>query len=481
MKTRNLFWLSAALLMAACTNEEDISMASSSAIQFNAAISESRVIGNDWEKGDEVGISMNAGGSMTNNVLYTAKDASGTFQTNGTALRFPDDQQSDVTFYAYYPYNETLTDNKTLTFEVDGKTDVLWASETVSVANQASNTVQLGFSHALSKVILQAEGFPKDIEVTLSEDYSQATLDIITGTVTGSTAETDYSVNLVKEGDAVDGVTSYSAIVLPCTSATKTLTIASATEGKQWTYTISSATYADGQQYAYKATYKNAEGVQFTENGINGWGGDTSSPSNLGEGTVSVRPKKIAECLNGKTYTLNTDYYYDQLKEDGTGGWTDGDGSAFGDNFNDSWKWNEDLKNKCENSSITFHYEGGELTADAVDNGTEKTGIEVTVDETAKTLTFSEAPFTFHSHFTDNWVGGYVQDGTNNYPDKVGTVWYLLAQTPETTAGDFILGSNVTNVEDLFTTGMHWAYHLQWADSAGYRVLNFVEKTQEGE
>ena len=476
MKTRNLFWLSAALLMAACTNEEDISMASSSAIQFNAAISESRVIGNTWEKGDKVGISMSAGGSMTNNVLYTAKDASGTFQTNGTALRFPDESPSDVTFYAYYPYNETLADNKTLTFEVDGKTDVLWTKETVSVDEQALNTVELGFSHALSKVILQADGFPEDIEVTLSEGYSQATLDITTGTVTPGTAETDYSVNLVKGDDG-----NYSAIVLPCTGITKTLTIASATEGKQWTYTISSATYAGGRQYAYKASYRDAAGVQFTENGINGWGGDTANPEDLGEGTVSVRPKKIAECLNGKTYTLNTDYYYDQLKEDGTGGWTDGDGSAFGDNFNDSWKWNEDLKNKCENSSITFHYEGGELTADAVDNGTEKTGIEVTVDETAKTLTFSEAPFTFHSHFTDNWVGGYVQDGTNNYPDKVGTVWYLLAQTPGTEAGNFILGSNVTNVEDLFTTGMHWAYHLQWTDSEGYRVLNFVEKTQEGE
>ena len=113
-----------------------------------------------------------------------------------------------MTFYAYYPYNETLADNKTLTFDVDGKTDVLWASETVTVDNQSSNTVQLGFSHALSKVILQADGFPEDIEVTLSEGYSQATLDITTGTVTGSTAETDYSVNLVKEGDAVDGVTS---------------------------------------------------------------------------------------------------------------------------------------------------------------------------------------------------------------------------------------------------------------------------------
>ena len=481
MKTRNLFWLSAALLMAACTNEEDISMASSSAIQFNAAISESRVIGNTWEPGDEVGISMSAGGSMTNNVLYTAKDASGTFQTNGTALRFPDESPSDVTFYAYYPYSNTLADNKTLTFEVDGKTDVLWASETVSVDKQASNTVQLGFSHALSKVILQAEDFPEDIEVTLSEGYSQATLDITTGTVTGSTAETDYSVNLVKEGDAVDGVTSYSAIVLPCTSATKTLTIASATEGKQWTYTISSATYEDGQQYAYKASYRDAAGVQFTENGINGWGGDTANPEDLGEGTESERPKKIAECLNGKTYLLNIDYYYDQVNLEGKNGYTYDSGNGFGDNVENNWKWNADLKVKCENSSITFHYEGGELTADAVDNGTERKGITVTVNNTDKTLTFSEAPFTFHGYFTDNWVGGYVENGSNPEPGKEGTVWYLLAQTPGTEAGSFILGSNVTNVEDLFTTGMHWAYHLQWTDSAGYRVLNFVEKTQDGE
>ena len=478
MKTRNLFWLSAALLMAACTNEEDISMASSSAIQFKAAISESRVIGNAWEKGDEVGISMNAGGSMTNNVLYTAQDANGTFQTDGTALRFPDESPSDVTFYAYYPYSNTLADDKTLTFEVDGKTDVLWTSQTVSVESQASNTVQLGFSHALSKVILQAEGFPEDIEVTLSEGYSQATLDITTGTVTGTAAETDYSVNLVKEGDAVDGVTSYSAIVLPCESTQKTLTIASATVGKQWTYTIASAAYAGGQQYAYKASYRDAAGVQFTENGINGWGGDTSSPEDLGSGTASVRPKRIAECLNGKTYTPDTDYYYDQLDEQGGSGWTYDSGNGFGDNVEDNWKWNADLKAKCENSSITFYYEGGRLTADALDNGTEKKGIEVTVDETAKTLTFSQAPFTFHSYFTDNWVGGYVENGSNPEPDKVGTVWYLFAQTPNTEAGSFILGSSVTNVEELFTTGMHWAYLLTWASgSKNYRVLNFVETT----
>ena len=105
----------------------------------------------------------------------------------------------------------------------------------------------------------------------------------------------------------------------------------------------------------------------------------------------------------------------------------------------------------------------------------------MTVDENDRTLTFSQAPFTFHSHFTNNWVGGYVENGSNPEPGKEGTVWYLLAQTPGTEAGSFILGENVTNVEDLFTTGMHWAYHLQWTDSAGYRVLNFVEKTQDGE
>ena len=468
MKTRNLFWLSAALLMAACTNEEDISMASSSAIQFNAAISESRVIGNAWEKGDEVGISMNAGGSMTNNVLYTAKDASGTFQTNGTALRFPDESQSDVTFYAYYPYNETLADNKTLTFEVDGKTDVLWASETVTVESQSSNTVQLGFSHALSKVILQAEDFPEDIEVTLSEGYSQATLDITTGTVAGSTAaEEGYSVNLVKGEDG-----NYSAIVLPCTSATKTLTIASATEGKQWTYTISSAAYAGGQQYAYKASYRNAAGVQFTENGIKGWGGDTANPEDLGEGTESERPMSIAELLAGKTYVPDMNYFFDRLakQEDGTyaPGNSYGEGN-FGENIGSVYGlWSQVMHDGCEISSITFYYdEGGKLMArseNAVGSDyttTESiTDIEVTVDDENKTLAFSKEPFDYTWVFTD----------FKNKSDD--TSWRLFAME---SAGNFTFNDKITDNKDLFKDNkMHWAFY---STDGNMVVVNFVEKT----
>ena len=453
MKTRNLFWLSAALLMAACTNEEDISMASSSAIQFNAAISESRVIGNAWEKGDEVGISMNAGGSMTNNVLYIAQGANGTFQTNGTALRFPDESQSEVTFYAYYPYSSTLADNKTLTFEVDGKTDVLWTKETVSVDEQASNTVELGFSHALSKVILQAEGFPEDIEVTLSEDYSQATLDITTGTVTGSTAaETGYSVNLVKGEDG-----NYSAIVLPCTGITKTLTIASATVGKQWTYTISSATYAGGQQYAYKASYRNAAGVQFTENGINGWGGDTANPEDLGSGTVSDRPMSIAELLAGKTYVPDMSYFFDRLAKQEDGTYAPGNSYGednFGENIGSVYKlWSQEMHDGCKISSITFYYgEGGKLMArseNAVGSDYTTTAsitdIEVTVDDENKTLAFSKEPFDY------TWV---FSDFKNKSDD---TSWRLFAME---SPGNFIFNDDITDNKDLFEDNkMHWAFY----------------------
>ena len=470
MKTRNLFWLSAALLMAACTNEEDISMASSSAIQFNAAISESRVIGNAWEKGDEVGISMNAGGSMTNNVLYIAQGANGTFQTNGTALRFPDESPSDVTFYAYYPYSSTLADNKTLTFEVDGKTDVLWTSETVTVDKQASNTVELGFSHALSKVILQAEGFPEDIEVTLSEDYSQATLDITTGTVTGSTAaETGYSVNLVKGEDG-----NYSAIVLPCTGTTKTLTIASATVGKQWTYTISSATYAGGQQYAYKASYRDAAGVQFTENGIKGWGGDTANPEDLGEGTESERPMSIAELLAGKTYVPDMSYFFDRLKKQGDGtyalGNSYGEGS-FGENIGSVYGlWSQVMHDGCKISSIKFYYgEGGKLmvrSENAVGPNyttTESiTDIEVTVDDVNKTLAFSEEPFDY------TWV---FSDFKNKSEDTSRRLFAM--ESP----GNFIFNNDITDNKDLFKDNkMHWAFY---STDGNMVVVNFVEKTED--
>ena len=467
MKTRNLLWLPAVLLMAACGKEEEGSVVSSMPIQFSAEISASRVTGDSWDIGDRVGISM-SGAEPKVNLPYVTVQTDGKFNAEGEELRFPD-TPSDVVFHAYYPYGEISND--LMTFNVDGKTDILWAEKTVSAEEQTAAAVSLEFSHVLSKVLVRTTGFAEDVEVALEgASYNQGTLNIMDGTVAGTGEQEVISFTLL----ATSNPGEFSAIFLPETTAgIKTLVVTSESEGREWKYDLSSFTFERGTQNIYEIDRSNA-GIKFT-NKIIPW--TSGEPTDLKDPTGGPITMTIKRFLSGKTYTPDTDYYYDQLDEQGGSGWTYDSGNGFGDNVEDNWKWNADLKAKCENSSITFYYEGGRLTADALDNGTEKKGIEVTVDETAKTLTFSQAPFTFHSYFTDNWVGGYVENGSNPEPGKEGTVWYLFAQTPGTEAGSFILGEDVTNVEDLFTTGMHWAYHLAWDGGSGnYRVLNFVEK-----
>ena len=474
MKTRNLLWLSATLLMTACTNEEEISINSSMPIQFNANISKSRVSGDSWESGDKIGVFMSGNGvTPANNVPYVTQATNGTFQAEGIALSFPE-PANDVTFYAYYPYSTEVTGN-TLTFNVDGKTDVLWANETVQASEQQSNTVELSFNHALSKVTVNPTGFPEDIEMTLSETYSQATLDITTGKVTGNGTTGTVSIPFVKTNET------YSAIVLPASNASKTLTITSISASKKWEYTFT-VNYQAGYQYAYNASLlAENTSIKLESNKIAVWQGGTT-PENLNSATESEIEFTIAQMLNGKTYTFDTDYFYDVVNNEGRYGWTKGDGSAFGDNYKDSWKWNEDLHKQCQNSSIEFYLEAGQLKANAVNNGTEINGITVTIDENTKQLTFSQAPFSFHSHFTNNWVGGYDKNGTNPEPGKEGKSWLLFAQDLNYDYGTFIVNTNVEKTSDLFADGkMHWSYQAvadnDSEDKTGnqYYVINFVE------
>lgn len=470
MKTRNLLLLPAVLLMAACGKKEEGSVVSSMPIQFSAEILASRVTGDSWDIGDRVGISMSGESAETKlNLPYVTVQTDGKFSAEGEELRFPD-MPSDVVFNAYYPYGEISNDGF-MTFNVDGKTDILWSEKKIPAEEQTAAAVSLEFSHVLSKVLVRTTGFAEDVEIALEgASYNQGTLNIMDGTVAGAGEQEVISFMLL----ATSNPGEFSAILLPeATSGRKTMVITSESEGREWRYELSSFAFEGGKQYIYEVDRNNA-GIKFA-NKIIPW--TSGEPVDLKDPTESPITLTIKRFLTGKTYTPDTNYYYDQLNEQGGGGWTYDNGNGFGDNVEGNWKWNADLKAKCENSSITFYYEGGRLTADALDNGTEKKGIEVTVDETAKTLTFSQAPFTFHGYFTDNWVGGYVENGSNPEPGKEGTVWYLFAQTPNTEAGSFILGENVTNVEDLFTTGMHWAYHLAWDSGSGsYRVLNFVEK-----
>ena len=464
MKTKNLFWLSAAaLLMTACTNEENISMNSSLPIQFNGGITASRVSNGMWETNDEIGVSMRGTGiDAVENVAYVTPEADGAFQAKNTALEFPE-EATDVTFYAYYPYSTTLSNN-TLTFDVDGKTDVLYATAEVKATAQTNNTVELNFNHALSQVKLVTSGFPDDITVTLSESCKEATMDITTGTVTKGTVTNNYSVPFTKVATTTSDdkeEVSYLTIALPCSSESKTLTITSIEAAQKWTYTFNAA-FEKGHQYAYKAT-ATSTGVNFAsdeENPVPVWEEINTTPTELQNPETSEIELTIAQWLNGKTIKPNLNYAYDWVAsaEEGVGefnptehfGINNVETGAYGN-------WSKELYDALSKSSITFTYneETGELTATSVDNGTDKENITVTVDDTNKTLTFSENPLTY------NWLF------TNNSEAK----WQLAAKQADCLFTMQNLGSVATT--ELFANNeVHMSYYS--SNDSKYLVINYV-------
>ncbi|WP_442795379.1 hypothetical protein [Pelobium manganitolerans] len=119
--------------------------------------------------------------------------------------------------------------------------------------------------------------------------------------------------------------------------------------------------------------------------------------------------------LVGKTFKPDVNYFADWVVTDWTGGWTTG---IFGDYTSNTWLWTEAFRDAAAASSIKFYMDGNVMKADAVDNGTARNGIVVDVDPTAKTLTFSENPFTFHWVYSNNnsgkgpWILG-ARDGAN--------------------------------------------------------------------
>jgi hypothetical protein len=131
--------------------------------------------------------------------------------------------------------------------------------------------------------------------------------------------------------------------------------------------------------------------------------------------------------LVGKTFTHDINYFADWVALDWTGGWT-GNGSALfttPDFTSQSWFWNAAARDAAVASSISFYLSGGDIKANAVDNGVAKNGIDVMIDTEDGTITFSQAPFTYTWIYTNNdtgkgpWIVG-SRDGANlaNIPTK---------------------------------------------------------------
>ena len=167
-KFRFLYIAAAALLFAACANEEDgIGNNGPVAATVKADISNNiktrgTADNNSWTAGDAIGVYVTSSGYTTgDNKKYVTTKGDGTFEAadNDNTIYFKDNKET--TFSAYYPYKKFLTDGKMnwRMAEVEAnlpcEADVLFASG--ATASKASPTVNFTdaehrFKHCMSLV-----------------------------------------------------------------------------------------------------------------------------------------------------------------------------------------------------------------------------------------------------------------------------------------------------------------------------------------
>lgn len=167
-KFKFLYIAAAALLFAACANEEDgIGNNGPVAATVQADISNNiktrGTADNDsWTAGDAIGVYASSSGYTTgDNKKYVTTNGDGTFEAadNNNIIYFKDNKET--TFSAYYPYSESLTDGKMdwNMAEVEENqpcmADVLFASgATASKASPIVNftDIEHRFKHCMSLV-----------------------------------------------------------------------------------------------------------------------------------------------------------------------------------------------------------------------------------------------------------------------------------------------------------------------------------------
>lgn len=181
MKKHALF-VAAALMLAACTNDE-VATNGEVALKVNAAISSgtvTRASGTKWADDDRIGISTVGNATLTSyaNMPYTWNGSS--FAPAGENIYFQDATET-VTFSAYYPFAGTAgtaagtisatTDAGNQTAAAQPKIDFLFATGATASKDKptVSFTKEHAFSHCMSQLTLTfIEGSDMDLDVDFS-------------------------------------------------------------------------------------------------------------------------------------------------------------------------------------------------------------------------------------------------------------------------------------------------------------------------
>lgn len=297
-KFRFLYIAAAALLFAACANEEDgIGNSGPVAATVKADISNNiktrGTADNDsWTAGDAIGVYASSSGYTTgDNKKYVTTNGDGTFEAadNNNIIYFKDNKET--TFSAYYPYSESLTDGKMdwNMAEVEENqpcmADVLFASgATASKASPIVNfkDIEHRFKHCMSLVefkIKPGQGVKynnyKFNRLELKGIFRSGKFDTRTGSV--ETAGDRGSISRNFDDVSFESEKSFAYIMLPQSLESNKMDIEiylllNDSEVK-YTTTITPSTngqFEGGKKYTYNITVKNT-GITIEDANIFPW------------------------------------------------------------------------------------------------------------------------------------------------------------------------------------------------------------------
>lgn len=295
-KFRFLYIAAAALLFAACANEEDgigNNGPVAATVQADIVKNITRATTDDtWSKNDAIGVYATSSGNTTgDNKKYVTTNGDGTFEAadNNNIIYFKDNKET--TFSAYYPYSKFLTDGKMNwnIAEVEAnqpcKADVLFASG--ATASKASPTVNFTdaehrFKHCMSLVefkIKPGQGVKynnyKFNSLNMKGIFTSGKFDTRTGSV--ETAGDRATLTRVFDDVSFESEKSFAYIMLPQSLESNKMDIEiylllNDSEVKYTTHITPSTNgqFEGGKKYTYNITVKNT-GITIEKANIVPW------------------------------------------------------------------------------------------------------------------------------------------------------------------------------------------------------------------
>lgn len=288
------------LLLAGCNSDEDVGdWGEPVAVQFGMGeVSRLKTTsgGDQWTLNDPIGVFMIKNGQLlssaniaegADNVEYKAQTGgnavSGFIPVSGTPVFYPQNGDN-VDFIAYYPYKSPVT-NYTLPIDVGdqgdaSKIDVLY-SKNAAGYNKNSSTVDLQFSHVLSKLsftLTPEAGAPPALagaKIEITNLATTADMNLADGTVTPTNSGQTLTANTSANG------LSSSAIVIPQTLSGSKLKITLADNASvfEWDFPANTE-FLSGKNHQYTITVSKT-GITVSSSGITIWTG-TGDPATPG-------------------------------------------------------------------------------------------------------------------------------------------------------------------------------------------------------